>query len=73
MVVLLAVILGYSYMDVTILFILFGSPAAISSFVMANALGGDSKMAANIVIISTGLSLFTFIIGLSSIALIFGV
>jgi len=71
--VTMAVLLGYGYMDVTILFILFGAPAAISSFVMATALGGDGQLAANIVIISTGLSLFTFIAGLTILATVFNV
>ena len=73
LIVIIALLLDYNYMDTTLLFILFGSPAAISSFIMANALGGDSEMAANIVIVSTAFSLLTFIIGLSSLALIFGI
>lgn len=70
-IVLIAHLLGYGYMDKTILFVLFGAPAAISSFIMASALGGDSQMAANIVIISTGLSLFTFLGGLTLMAHLF--
>ncbi len=69
-VTLLASILGFGYVDTAIIFVLFGSPAAISSFIMATALDGDGRLAANIVIISTGLSLVTFIIGLSLVGLL---
>lgn len=71
--VLAAYMLGFSYMESAIIFVLFGSPSAISSFIMATALGGNSKMAANIVIIGTGLSLLTYIVGLSSLGLLYGV
>lgn len=66
-------LLGFSFMDSTIIFVLFGSPASISSFIMATALDGDSRLAANIVILGTGLSLFTFILGLTSLAFLYGV
>lgn len=71
--VLLAYMLGFNYVDATILFVIFGSPSAISSFIMATALDADSQTAANIVILSTGFSLFTYIIGLSLIATAYGI
>jgi len=71
MVVSIALMLGFSYSDSAILFVLFGSPAAISSFIMATAMGGDSRLAANIVILSTGMSLLTFIVGLTILGMIF--
>ena len=71
MAVTIAVLLGFSYVDTAIIFVLFGSPAAISSFIMASALGGNAKLAANIVIISTGLSLITFVIGLTLLSVIY--
>ena len=67
----LAVILGFSYVDAAIIFVLFGSPAAISSFIMSSALGGNAKLAANIVILSTGLSLVTFVIGLTILSVVY--
>jgi len=70
-IVIPAYMMGYSYMDVCILYVLFGSPAAISSFIMASAMNGDSRLAANIVIISTASSLFTYIVGLSTIAMLY--
>lgn len=65
----IAVLIGFSYIDASIVFVLFGSPAAISSFIMATALGGDGRLAANIVILSTGISLVTFILGLTLLGL----
>lgn len=67
----LAVLLGFNYVDASIVFVIFGSPAAISSFIMATALGGDSRLAANIVILSTGISLVTFILGISLLGLVY--
>lgn len=59
--------LGFGYMDAAIVFVTFGAPAAISSFIMATALDGDKQLAANIVILSTVLSIFTLVVGLSLI------
>ncbi len=70
LVVFSGIILGFNRIDTTILFVLFGSPTAISSFIMASALGGDKKLAANIVILSTILSLITFVFGLSILNII---
>ena len=68
---LIAVLLGFTYIDASIVFVLFGSPAAISSFIMATALGGDGRLAANIVIISTGISMITFILGLTLLGAVY--
>lgn len=67
----IAVLIGFSYIDASIVFVLFGSPAAISSFIMATALGGDGRLAANIVILSTGISLVTFIMGLTLLGFVY--
>ena len=48
-----AIYLGFRDYELGILFILFGSPTAVSSFVMADAMGANSKLAGNIVLIST--------------------
>jgi predicted permease len=69
---IIAYILGFGYMDVSIIFVLFGSPTAITSFIMATAFEGDSKLAANIVILSTAVSLFTLVFGLSIISFLLG-
>lgn len=46
-------------LDMGVLVLLMGSPTAVSSFPMAQALGGNGKLAANIVALSTLLSIFS--------------
>ncbi len=48
-----AYLFGYRAMDLGIMFILFACPTAIVSFIMAEAMGANSKLAGNIVVIST--------------------
>lgn len=65
--------LGYRNDDLGILFIVFACPTAIASFVMAEAMGANSKLAGNIIMITTLGSVFTIsagIIILKSFALI---
>ena len=50
---------GYRDIDLGIMFILFACPTAIVSFIMAEAMGANSKLAGNIVLISTIASVFT--------------
>ncbi len=71
--VIVAYFLGFSFLDTTLIFVVFGSPTAITSFIMASAMGGNKKMAANIVILGTFFSLFTFLIGLTILANLFSV
>lgn len=69
--VTVAVLLGFSYVDAAIIYVLFGSPAAISSFIMTSAMGGNGKLAANIVILSTGMSLLSFVVGLTMLSMVY--
>lgn len=55
---------NYSGADIGIMFILFACPTAIVSFVMAEAMGGNSKLAGNIILISTLGSILTISAGL---------
>ena len=48
-----AYLFGFRDMDLGIMFILFACPTAIVSFIMAEAMGANSKLAGNIVVIST--------------------
>ena len=48
-----AYLFGYRAMDLGIMFVLFACPTAIVSFIMAEAMGCNSKLAGNIVVIST--------------------
>jgi malonate transporter and related proteins len=55
---------GYRGFDLGIMFILFSCPTAIVSFIMAEAMGANSKLAGNIVLISTVASVFTIAAGI---------
>jgi malonate transporter len=55
---------GFRDVDLGLVFILFACPTAIVSFIMAEAMGANSKLAGNIVLISTVASVFTMAIGI---------
>jgi len=59
-----AYFLGYEKVDLGIMFIVFAAPTAIASFVMADVMGANSKLAGNIIMISTLGSVFTISIGI---------
>lgn len=59
-----AIWFGFRGGDLLILFILFSSPTAIVSYVMADAMGSNSRLSSSIVLISTILSIFTISAGL---------
>lgn len=61
---IIAVMLGFKGIELLTLFILFGAPTAIASFIMAGAMGADLRLAGNIVLISTLASVLTITIGL---------
>ncbi len=69
----IAVLLGFRDIALLSLTILFASPTAVSSFTMAEAAGHDGELAAQQVVFSSILSLFTvflWIYGLKSLSLI---
>jgi malonate transporter len=59
-----AYLFGFRGYDLGLLFILFACPTAIASFIMAEAMGSNSKLAANILLMTTLASLFTITLGL---------
>lgn len=59
-----AYFLGYVNDDLGIMFIVFASPTAIASFVMADAMGANSRLAGNIIMLTTLGSVFTIAIGI---------
>ncbi len=59
-----AVLLGFRQDDLGILFILFACPTAIASFIMAEAMGSNSRLAANILLLTTLGSALTITLGL---------
>lgn len=54
-----AILLGFRGEALACLLITFGAPVAVSSFSMAQQMGGDEKLAAQIIVISSVLCLFT--------------
>lgn len=60
----MAYLFNFRGYDLGILFILFAAPTAIASFIMAEAMGSNSKLAANILLMTTLASLITITIGL---------
>lgn len=55
---------GFSGANLGVLYILFASPTAIASYIMAKNMKNDSVLAANIVLISTTGSLLTIFLGI---------
>ncbi len=49
----IAICLGFRGEDLAVMFLLFASPTAVASFVMAKAMGANSKLAGNIVLMTT--------------------
>lgn len=46
-----------------ILYVLYASPTAVSSYIMAANMGSDDKLASNIILMTTIFSVFTFTVG----------
>lgn len=63
-IVLIAYMWGFSQMDIGILFLMVSTPTAAASYVMVQAMNGNGKLAANIIVLSTLGSLLTVSIGL---------
>ncbi len=56
--------LGFAGEEIVVLFILFASPTAVVSFIMAEAMGGNSKLAGDIVLYTTLASVLTLSSGI---------
>ncbi len=56
--------LGFKGTELGIIFVLFGCPTAIASFIMAEAMGVNSRLAGNILLITTLGSIVTITLGL---------
>jgi predicted permease len=63
-VTILGYLLGYSGMDLAIIFIIFACPTAIISYILADAMTPHGEIAGNIVITSTLISAVTIPLGL---------
>lgn len=55
----LAILLGFRGASLAVLLTVFASPIAVSSFTMAQQMGGDDRLAGQLVIFSSVLSIFT--------------
>ena len=60
----LAYAFGFTGQDLGIIFILFACPTAIASFIMAEAMGANSRLAGNILLLTTLASVVTITLGL---------
>ena len=63
-VVSVAVLMGFRGVQLGTIFIVFGSPTAVSSYIMAKNMGSDYTLASQILLISTLMSLFTLFGGI---------
>ncbi|MEF9853295.1 MAG: AEC family transporter, partial [Hydrogenoanaerobacterium sp.] len=68
----LAVLFGFTKIEIGSLFILTAAPMSVSSFIMANNMGGEGELAGQMVVISTICSMLTMLVGLYILKL-FGV
>jgi len=59
-----AICFGFQGQELGILFVLFACPTAVSSFIMADAMGANDKLAGNIILISTLGATFTITAGI---------
>jgi len=59
-----AILFGFRGLDLAVMFFLFAGPAAVASYIMADAMGSNSKLAGNIILLSTLESIFTLSLGL---------
>lgn len=59
-----ALLYGSRGSDLGIIFLMSGAPTAAASYVMARAMGGNATLAANIIALTTVLSLFTCTLGI---------
>jgi len=57
----LAYYMGFRGSDLLIILVLFGGPTAVSSFAMSTEMGGDTVLAGNIVIMTSGLCVLSFL------------
>lgn len=62
--VLCGIAFGFSGVGLGVIFILFGGPAAVSSYIMAKEMRSDYELASQILLISTSMSLFTLFGGI---------
>lgn len=55
--------LGFSGEDLLVLFVLFGVPTAVASYIMASKMNADADLSAGILLLTSLLSIFTITVG----------
>lgn len=58
----IAYFLGFRGSDLMIILVLFGGPTAVSSFAMSTEMGGDNVLSGNIVIMTSGLCVLSYVL-----------
>lgn len=66
--VIVAVLLGFRDVELGMILITFGSPMAVTGYIMAKNMGSDEKLAGQILLISTILCAFTLFFGIYILA-----
>lgn len=61
--VIVGALLGFRSIELGLILVVFGSPTAVSSYIMAKNMGSDHSLAAEILLFSTLFSLFTMFLG----------
>lgn len=56
--------LGFTGEDLLVLFVLYGVPTAVASYIMASKMDADADLATNILLLTSLLSIFTLTIGI---------
>ncbi len=69
----IAYFIGFSPMNIILIGVLFGGPTAVSSFAMSSEMGGDSVLSGNIVILSSGLCVISYMIIITTWISILGI
>lgn len=61
--VTVAALMGFTGARICVVFVLFGAPSAISSYIMAKNMKSDAELAGQILLVSTVMSLLTIFVG----------
>ena len=63
-VVIPAILLGFRNAELACIFIFFATPTAVNSYILAGRMGGDGKLAGDIVLVTSCFSTLTMMIGI---------
>jgi len=66
----ISILVGYRGLELVLLLSMFASPAAVSSYTMAQQMNGDGELAGQIVVFTTAISLITLFFWISGLMLL---